>query len=90
MSENHEGFTNSATCLAVRYLKEGMSQRIQSMRRRVPLRADTIELVVAATKVRKADVEDHLICGVVGNTLYLDSWAEGNVDWQEVAKAFHS
>ena len=91
MSITNEGLANTATTLAVRYLKEDPStcQRIQSMQRHAPLRADTMELAVATVKVRKADIEDHLICGVVGNTLYLDSWADGNINWQEVATAFH-
>lgn len=91
MSATYEGFANSATFLTARYLKEDLAicQRIQSIQRHARLRADTMELAVAAVKVRKANVEDHLICGVVGNILYLDSWATGKINWHQIAKVFH-
>ena len=87
---NYEGWSNSATYLAAQYLLRSSSvyEKIKSILGRCVLLADTMSVVVAAVKVRKQDFEDGLICGVVGNILYLDSWAEGSVNWQEIVDVY--
>lgn len=87
MPKKYEGWSNSATYLAAFYMRQeaAVYNRIASMMTRVAMTAETMACVMASVVVRKKDVEDDMICGVVGNILYLDSWAEGSVNWQEIA-----
>jgi len=90
MTERYEGWTNSATYLAAFYLRQSAEvyQRIIKMITRAPLNAETMSVVMARVVIRKPDVEDDLIVGVIDNILFLDSWAEGEINWQEIANIY--
>jgi len=91
MSSTYEGWTNSATYLAMLYINQEavLYKRITAMITQSALTAQYVASMISRVVVQNND-DDDSVSGMVGNVLYLNSWAEGDVNWQEIADTFNS
>jgi predicted RNA methylase len=83
-SQKCNGLTNSATYLTALYLQQERSieQQIIALLKRSALNAETMKGLVSSVSIAK---DDDVMTGLFDKKLLLDSWAEGDINWQEIA-----
>lgn len=88
MASTYEGWRNSATYLAALYLRQDsrMINTITDLMHKAPLRGETLSRVIPSVVVMNGNDDD--VGGVFGGTLKIDFWAEGQVEWDEIATSF--
>lgn len=81
---NYQGWTNSATFLTNQYIQQEatLHAHIVALHQAGVLTPSTLR---AATSV-KVNVDEDAECGYVKGVVYLDAWAEGDINWVEMVE----
>lgn len=81
---DYQGWSNSATFLTNQYVQqEGqLHTQIAALHKAGVLTANTLQTIAPV----KVNTDDEADCGYVKGVLYLDAWAEGDVNWDEMVE----
>lgn len=79
---DYQGWRNSATFLTNQYLQQEASlyEQIVALHQAGVLTEHTLRNVAPI----KVNQDEEAACGYIRGTVYLDSWAEGEVCWAEM------